>query len=232
MRPIFLTAAILSVSVTGLSTRGNAQHHDHGEARPAAHAADSGPVAELSAEHELIAAVVHAAATEAKTIQKTGQVNSDRVRKMVIFFQNFADGCHHLKEERYLFPRLRETGADPATIDLMLGQHQHGRRLLKETAELLVQPNGMTPEHTASIAQRLDAYAKLMHEHIETENTKLWPAASKHLGAEAARRLQHAFEVLETVELGEDFHHKYHALAEQILAHEAPARKDDAPAHH
>lgn len=231
MRPTFFTAAILSVSIVGLSRQGDAQHHEHGEARPAVHAADRGPVAELTAEHELIAAVVHAAATEAKTIQETGQVNLDRVQKMVAFFQNFADACHHLKEERYLFPRLRQIDVDPAIIDQMLGQHQHGRLLLKETAALLIQPDGMTREHATSIAQRLAAYAKLMHEHIEGENTKLWPAASKHLGAEASRKLQQAFEVVETVELGEDFHHKYHALAEQILTPAAPA-KDHAPAHH
>lgn len=220
MHRVLLSAVVLSSATLFLSPAPAQQHHaEHAEARPA----DKNPVADLQTEHQLIAQVVHAAAREAGEIEKSGQVDSARVGEMVAFFQNFADACHHIKEERYLFPRLRQVGVDAAAIDLMLGQHQHGRQLLKEAAALLIQPDGMSREETLAIGQRLAEYAKLMHEHIGVEDGKLWPAAEKHLPADVAAKVRHAFDILETVELGEDFHAKYHALAESILRGSAGA---------
>ena len=45
------------------------------------------------------------------------------------FFRNFADGCHHAKEENLLFPRMKERGVpeNGGPIGVMLAEHEQGR---------------------------------------------------------------------------------------------------------
>jgi len=60
-------------------------------------------------------------------------VAPESFRIVLDFIVNFADKCHRSKEERNLF-RLIELGGipRPGPLDVMLSEHQEGRRLVKE----------------------------------------------------------------------------------------------------
>ena len=64
------------------------------------------PIATMEKEHAITQKIVGIAADEAKAIQAGQALDTERLKKLHDFFLNFADRCHHQKEERYLFPLL------------------------------------------------------------------------------------------------------------------------------
>lgn len=173
----------------------------------------------LRKEHGIIRKMAGAAETTARSMRRRDALPAQRIAKFHDFFSNFADRCHHAKEEDELFPAMREQGVDSTIIELMIKQHEEGRILLSGIErELKSQEQGRrADEAQVALAVYLDQYASLMDRHIETENSVLWPQASQALSAPQKARLIEAFQRIETKELGEGFHEKYHGLAMDIL---------------
>lgn len=178
---------------------------------------DSDPTEVLRNEHQLIARVAEAAGQEAADIQQSGNVNKARIRKFHDFFTNFADRCHHAKEERELFPVLREVGVDTVVIDLLVKQHEEGRILLGGVGEWLAAAGEGDKADPQALGRYLLEYARLMQRHIDTENEYLWPQATARLSAAQKQALAEAFYRIEIEELGKGFHEKYHGLAMEVL---------------
>ena len=57
------------------------------------------PTEILKHEHQLILMVLDAAEREARAMAGGAAVNADRLNAFVDFIRNFADHCHHAKEE-------------------------------------------------------------------------------------------------------------------------------------
>ena len=75
-----------------------------------------------------------AATNQAKAGEK---LDGDSFRRMVEFFQQFADRCHHGKEEARLFPLLRQrgVGCGPGSISILLDEHEQGRAHVRAMAD-------------------------------------------------------------------------------------------------
>lgn len=98
--------------------------------------------------------------------QATG-VSSNLNRNQI----NFADRCHHAKEEDELFPVLREHHVDPVVIDLLIKQHEEGRILLAGIEDQLKTPTDEGSKIDAqALGRYLFEYAQLMDRHIILEN--------------------------------------------------------------
>lgn len=183
--------------------------------------ANMNPTDVLRKEHEIIQQMVNAAKQDAKKIQQSDAVNAERLAKFHDFFTNFADRCHHAKEEQELFPVLRETNVDSVVVDLLIKQHEEGRILLAGIEDLLTTLSDDRSEVDAqALGRYLFEYAQLMDRHIRTENEYLWPRAAERLSTLQKDDLAEAFHRIETEDLGKGFHEKYHALAMDILGKE------------
>jgi len=68
------------------------------------------PTETLMHEHEIILMVLDAAEREIQRMRETNAVRREYLEQMVDFFRNFADRCHHAKEENLLFVRWRSGG--------------------------------------------------------------------------------------------------------------------------
>jgi hypothetical protein len=70
------------------------------------------PTETLKHEHQIILLVLDAVEREMRQIQAGGPLDEARIEQMIDFIRNFADRCHHAKEETLLFARM-ENGACP-----------------------------------------------------------------------------------------------------------------------
>ena len=182
---------------------------------------DLDPTEVLRKEHQIIRKMANAAKQDAKEIQRNGMVNAERIAKFHDFFKNFADRCHHAKEEDELFPVLRDKKVDPVIIDLLVKQHEEGRILLGGIERILkTQAEGKSDPDTQALGRYIFEYAQLMDRHISLENEYLWPRAAERLGNSQKEGLAKAFHKIETEDLGKGFHEKYHALAMELLGKE------------
>ncbi len=180
--------------------------------------AELNPTDALRKEHAIIQKMAKAAEQTAEEIQKTGTVDPEHIAKFHDFFKNFADRCHHAKEEDELFPVVRAMNVDPVIIDLLIKEHEEGRILLGgiENSLASLTDKGTEPD-TEALARYIFEYAQLMHRHIRTENEYLWPRVSRQLSAPQKEALAKAFHRIEVEDLGKGFHEKYHALAMDVL---------------
>ena len=137
---------------------------------------------------------------------------------MVDFFRNFADRCHHAKEEDLLFVRMGERGmpAEGGPIAVMLMEHDEGRRHVKAVAEALTRARSGYASAIASVRGSLESYARLLRAHIDKEDNVLYPMADRLFAAEDQRWLAEAFDRVEAEEMGEGIHEKYHQMAHEL----------------
>ncbi len=172
------------------------------------------PTDTLKHEHQIILLVLGAASAEAR---RPEQLDLGKAAKMADFFRNFADKCHHAKEEGYLFPALVQRGLpqEEGPISVMLSEHNQGRALVRAMFEELEKE---TPNRSA-LAAHLESFAALLEAHIGKEDNVLFPMADQILTDEDQTRLEAEFERVEAEEIGEGVHEQYHQLAHELTAH-------------
>jgi len=176
------------------------------------------PTETLKHEHQIISLVLDAAEREAGRIQRMKKADARRIGSMLDFFRNFADRCHHAKEERLLFARLRERGMPGETgpIAVMLLEHEEGRRRLSAVADALPGAEKGDAGALASVKDNLTVYVDLLRSHIRKEDGVLYPKADALLTSQDQEELAAAFETIEAREMGEGTHEKYHELAHRL----------------
>jgi len=174
----------------------------------------------LRHEHELIMMVLDAAEREARTIAGGGAVDPDRLAGFVDFIRNFADHCHHAKEEDALFVRMGEKGfpREAGPVAVMLHEHDLGRAHVAAVAGNIAAAAAGDAAARALVAERLAGYASLLRQHIFKENNILFPMADQALTEEDQAALAAEFERVERDEVGEGVHERYEALARELAA--------------
>lgn len=176
------------------------------------------PTETLKHEHQIILMVLGAAEREARSIQNSGKVHAEELDRMLNFFRNFADRCHHAKEEELLFVKMQERGMPVrgGPIAVMLQEHDEGRRRVKAVADALPQARSGDALALTSVRSNLLAYVQLLRAHIDKEDNVLYPMADRLFTPEDQRVLTEAFEKVEAEEMGEGVHEKYHQLAHDL----------------
>ena len=175
------------------------------------------PTAILSDEHRVIERVL--AAVEKLLVVPPAQSLS-HWKKALDFIRNFADECHHLKEEKLLFPAMEAHGIprEGGPIGMMLMEHEEGRshvRAMRAAIEGLERGESGGVDSLLSHAR---AYLRLLTEHIQKEDDILFRIADECIPAGEQTALLKSFEEHETRELGAGVHEKYLAIAQELEA--------------
>lgn len=146
------------------------------------------PTASLRRDHDLIEKVVRAMEAAASLLRRGVDVPAPVLGQVVDFTNNFADACHHGKEEDSLFPALGRvgmpTGAGP--IAVMLAEHERSREIaarMSRAAESY-QRDG---SRAGDLAAAMEEYASHITEHIWKENNRLFMMADMRLAPDAER---------------------------------------------
>jgi len=95
------------------------------------------------------------------------------------FFAQFADKCHHAKEEDLFFPLLKASGIpqEGGPIGVMLHEHDVGRdcvRRMREASEI-------DPLDADKFAAAAKEFIPLLRQHIDKENNILYQMAQNVL---------------------------------------------------
>ena len=149
----------------------------------------------LVAEHDMIERALALLEKVVVRIKSGDAVPNDFPLWAANFFSQFADACHHAKEEDIFFPRLKERGI-PETggpIGVMLHEHDVGRdcvRRMRSAAE-------KSEFDSASFAEAAIEFIPLLRQHIFKENNVLFKMAEQVLSATDDAELSQAFTVVE-----------------------------------
>lgn len=166
-------------------------------------------ISELMHEHEAILFSLGILEKLAGSARSGEDWNTSDSRELVGFLKEFADTCHHGKEEGILFPAMEKAGIrnEGGPIGVMLNEHASGRELLR----------GMNAALEGSgdrerFARDAYGYIELLRNHIEKENSVLFPMGEQALSPDTFDDLYVRFENLEEKVIGHGRHEELHAM--------------------
>jgi hemerythrin-like domain-containing protein len=174
------------------------------------------PTDDLMNEHRVIERMLGVVSVACDRIDGGQEVERGLFVDAADFFKNFADKCHHSKEEKLLFERMQARGVsgEVGPIAVMLREHQDGRAHVKKIAELSGQKPSKKTMNDLTKASR--SYIDLLSKHIQKEDNILYPLANQILTEEDQKELERGFEEVEQKVMGPGVHEKYHHLIEEL----------------
>lgn len=172
----------------------------------------------MMSEHRIIEQVLRALATFAGCLQQGRSDSRESLARFVLFFQKFADQCHHGKEEDRLFPTLVRCGfpREYGPIAVMLAEHDQGRAHVKALARL---GQGQGPLNQDEIQSAIDhalAFVPLLLSHIQKEDQILYPMAQQSIPPVEFVRLDAACASFEKEIMSADEIQRLHVLAIEL----------------
>jgi hemerythrin-like domain-containing protein len=188
----------------------------------------------LMSEHRVIERVLDGLVAFTDEVRRKGTTEKEELARFVTFVREFADACHHGKEEDILFASMLEHGfpRNGGPIAVMLREHDQGRHLVGVLRQHTEQQPPWTDSDRHEIAEVAAGFAELLRAHIHKEDAILYPMAEQHLPPEAMAAVGEACERYEADEARAGAHERLHALADELVSAHAPAvHPSSSPSH-
>jgi hemerythrin-like domain-containing protein len=131
-------------------------------------------------------------------------VPPDALAKTARLFRAFGEDYHERKlEEAFIFPAVKKTSGKAASyIDVLQAQHDRGREI---TDYVLAASQAMKISANAqSLANALEAFARMYESHTAIEDTLIFPAWKGTLTRKELDDLGEQFEDIEQTTFGKD----------------------------
>ena len=182
------------------------------------HEHEHDPIAILMEEHRVIERAVALLHKVAEKIDEEVKVDAQVLSDLVDFIRNFADRCHHGKEEKILFKTFSEKGipVEGGPIGVMLLEHEEGRRAVKAMSDAASRVKEGDWAGAKVFSANAKNYAQLLTQHIFKEDNILYPMGGRLLSEAEREDLVKRFEVVEKQDMGEGVHEKYIHLIEEL----------------
>ncbi len=137
-------------------------------------------------EHELIVEVLASLHVMAERLGSGAVVPRQDVAEFGRFFRDFADKCHHGKEEDRLFVKMVEAGfpKEGGPIAVMLAEHDEGRQEVRGLLRIGQGSGPLTETERAEVVDYASRFVPLLYAHIQKENNILYPMAQNAIPPE------------------------------------------------
>jgi hemerythrin-like domain-containing protein len=177
----------------------------------------------LMNEHRVIERVLDGLVGFTEELRRKGTTDKAELSRFVAFVREFADACHHGKEENILFSTMIENGfpREGGPIAVMLHEHDEGRGLVGVLRARAEQAEPWSDADRQEIADVARAFSELLHAHIHKEDVILYPMAEQHLSPEVLAEVGASCERFEEQQTGSGTHERLHALAEELVLRHA-----------
>lgn len=139
----------------------------------------------------------------------------------VDFIRNYADRFHHAKEEDILFKALVDNGmpAENSPVAAMLMAHDQGRSYVLGMEEAASKAKAGELGQAPVIAENARGYIDLLRDHIDKEDTILYPLAERVLPGAMRPAMVEGYAMAEAKALGVEEH--YRQMVEKYEARHA-----------
>lgn len=116
------------------------------------------------------------------------------LRASAQFMREFVEDYHEKLEEKYIFPRFMKADRLVDLVDVLLEQHQAGRRLTDTTIRLATHNGLESGDDQRELKDSLQQFIRMYRPHEAREDTVLFPAFRSVVSEEEFESLGEDFE--------------------------------------
>jgi hemerythrin-like domain-containing protein len=140
-----------------------------------------------------------------KLVANAAAVDAAALAGAAKLFQAFGERYHEqLLEEAHIFPIVRKAGGEAAgLVDTLLAQHARGREITSYILDRTKSGKVGTAD-AEPMAKALTAFSRMYEPHTAREDTIVFPAFKKAVGAKGYDELGDQFEDIERKQFGGD----------------------------
>lgn len=168
----------------------------------------------LKQEHEAIKSLLQVLDKICGELDSGENVGPEYLDKMLEFFKVFADVYHHGKEENLLFRAIENFGApeDKAQVHVMLIDHRIEHDYVESMNKAVSDYKQDAGDASDRFVENGRSYIIPINQHIEKEDSAVYPIADECLPKEAQLKLVNKLETVERDVIGIGEHKKLHKL--------------------
>lgn len=176
------------------------------------------PTTILKEEHQVILQVLACLEKIADNGLANRRLDAGDARKALDFFRNFADKCHHGKEEEHLFPMMEAKGfpRDGGPTGVMLYEHEEGRGHIRAMDGAAGPASCGDGTALRTFADQAYAYIRLLRDHIDKEDHCLFAMADQAFSEEDRASLLERFNRVERHEMDPGLHERCVSAANEL----------------
>lgn len=175
-------------------------------------------------EHRLIEQILSSLATFAEELERGHLPPRDTVERYGTFFREFADRCHHGKEEERLFLQMNQCGfpREHGPLSVMLAEHEEGRRHVRVLVQIGQQAGPLLVDEAKRVVEHARAFIPLLLDHIRKEDSVLYPMALQSIPAAMLAQLDESCLAYDSEVVGPGQIEKLKDLAQELLKQYPP----------
>ena len=174
------------------------------------------PIEKLVDEHKNILRGISILENSSNKLEAGENISADIFRKLIDFIRGYADRYHHAKEEDILFVKMSKAGfpVDAGPVGVMLAEHDQGRDFVAAMEIANEQYAEGEKTITRELIENARGYIYLLRQHINKEDTVLYPMAQNSLGKAGIDAMKSEFERVELEKAGVET--KYIAILKEL----------------
>jgi len=177
------------------------------------------PIEILMREHRTIETVLDALDVYAEALAEGAGPERRDLGQFVTFIREFADRKHHGKEEAILFDAMASHGfpREAGPVAVMLREHDIGRGHVGAMAEVASSEDAWTDGERKRARDEARSFTGLLRQHIQKEDTILYPMAKAQLPPEAMVQVAERCARFEGEQAESGVHARLEGLAKELV---------------
>jgi hemerythrin-like domain-containing protein len=162
------------------------------------------PPEDLMREHGVLKRILLVYDEALRRMEANEDLPPEPVAQSARIIRDFVEDYHEKLEENFLFPRFKKANKLTDLVDVLLQQHQGGRRLTDITLQFATNQALKNPDDRRKLADSMKQFIRMYNPHEAREDTVLFPAFRGIVSAHEFDSLGEDFEKKEDELFGDD----------------------------
>jgi len=219
----FLTAGALGVAAGALAVPGPVLGRETDDKKKEAEEDISAPE-DLMREHGVLNRILLVYEEGLRRLRGKDDVPPDVFHKPATLVRRFVEDYHEKLEEKFIFPPFEKQKKLADLVAVLRQQHEAGRRVTDVVLRNATKDQFMRAEARQEVIRACEAFIRMYRPHEAREDTVLFPALYKVIGAKEVKELGEQFEKEEHRLFGDEGFEK---AVEEVAAIEKQLGIDD-----
>ena len=162
------------------------------------------PPEDLMREHGVVKRILLVYGEALRRMEASEDLPPEPIADSAKIIRDFIEDYHEKLEENFLFPRFKKANKLTDLVDVLLQQHQGGRRLTDITMRFTTNQALKNPDDRRKLADSMRQFIRMYNPHEAREDTVLFPAFRGIVSAHEFDSLGEDFEKKEDELFGDD----------------------------